>query len=193
MVFIGWKYAKLNPGGIYLKKYMYVAFATVLFASFFLVGCTEKTESETQDENIQTIEAVLKNNLNGPDDELIQIVNDVDSYDNLEAQRKYEENLYKEYFADEEAFLEYVNYYGTTLLIEPIKNNVKLKVKNIEWEKTDSKEIIYNFKVELEYQKEGNDKSEIGILNGQANVNEEHKIERMKIHINEFWGSFDTN
>lgn len=160
---------------------MYVFFGTALLAMLLLVGCNdERSGKKTEDANTQTIEAVLNKNLTGPDDELIRIFNDM-SEDSIEAQIKYEENLYKEYFADDAAFQEFVSYYGTTLLIGPIKNNYKLKVKNIEFEKTESKEIIYNFKVEVEYKKEGSDKSEIGTLDGQANLNEEHKIEIIKI------------
>lgn len=172
---------------------MFLYFGAVLFAAFLLLGCTKSIgiKIKNKDENTQTIEAVLNNNLTGPDDELIRIFNDM-SEDSIEAQIKYEENLYKEYFADDAAFQEFVSYYGTTLLIGPIKNNYKLKVKNIEFEKTESKEIIYNFKVEVEYKKEGSDKSEIGILDGQANLNEEHKIELIRIRVKEFWSTFDN-
>ncbi|WP_281242713.1 hypothetical protein [Salinibacillus kushneri] len=37
------------------------------------------------------------------------------------------------------------------------------------------KEEIYHFSVEVQYQKESSDLSEAKILDGQANLNEEHK------------------
>lgn len=170
-----------------MKKRMYTIFATALFASLLLmlVGCTEKTETKKQDENIQTIEAVLQNCLTGPSDELNKML-EGEGFEDL---IKYEEDLYKDYFANDASYLEFVNNYGSTLMIEPRRNDYKLKVKNIEYEKTDSKEIIYNFSVELQYKKEGGEKSEVEIVTGQANLNEEHKIEDMLIRINDFLGS----
>lgn len=168
-----------------IRKYKF--FATVIFASvlLMLVGCSENTETKTQYENIQTMEYVLEKALTGPNDELEQLIEN----EGLEELVKYEEDLYKEYFANDTSYLEFVNSYASTLMIEPMRNDYKLKVKNIDFEKTDSKEIIYNFSVELQYQKEGSEKSEVEIVTGQANLNEEHKIEDMLIRIGDFLGS----
>ncbi|MFJ5761940.1 hypothetical protein ACIQAA_23045 [Neobacillus sp. NPDC093182] len=171
-----------------MKKRMYTFLAAVLFASLFLVSCTEKTGTKTQDENIRTIEAVLQNSLNGPSDELNRMLEGEGFGDLI----KYEEDLYKDYFANEASYLEFVNNYASTLMIEPRRNDYKLKVKNIEYEKTESKEIIYNFSVVLQYKKEGSEKSQVEIVTGQANLNEEHKIEDMLIRINDFLGSLDN-
>jgi hypothetical protein len=172
---------------IYLKKRKYKFFATIIFASVLsmLVGCTVNTETESQDKNIQTIEFVLQNALTGPNDQLEQII----EKEGLESLVKYQEDLYKEYFANDTSYLEFVNNYASTLMIEPMRNDYKLKVKTIDFEKTDSEEIIYNFSVELQYQKEGSEKSEVEIVTGQANLNEEHKIEDMLIRIGDFLGS----
>jgi hypothetical protein len=43
--------------------------------------------------------------------------------------------------------------------------------------------------VEIEYQKEGSEISEVEVVTGQANLNEEHKIEDMLIRIGDFLGS----
>jgi hypothetical protein len=139
----------------------------------------------TQEEDIRTIEAVLQNALTGPSDELNQAL-EAEGFEDL---IKYEEELYKKYFANDTSYLDFVNSYGSTLMIEPRRNNYKLKVKNIEYEKTDSAEIVYNFSVELEYQKDGSEKSEVEVVTGQANLNEEHKIEAMLIRMNDFLGS----
>jgi hypothetical protein len=159
--------------------------ALFILLTLFMVGCTEKTETEQQDENIETIEAVLQTSLTGPDDELIQILDE-----NFDALGQYEENRYKDYFADETSYMEFVSRYGSVLMIEPIRNDYKLTVKNIEYEKTDSKEIIYNFSVELQYQKDGAEKSEVEIVTGQANLNEDHKLENMLIRVNDLWVKF---
>lgn len=180
-----------HKGGGYMKKRTYKFFVTALYVLLLLilVSCTEKTETKTHDENIQTIEAVLQNNLTGPDDELKQILK---GEGKLEALGQYEENLYKDYFADETSYQEYISSYGSVLWIEPIRNDYKLEVENIEYEKSDSKEIIYNFSIELQYRKEDSESSEVETVNGQANLNEEHKIEDMLIRIEEPWSTFGS-
>lgn len=171
-----------------MKKQTYKFFATVLFTllQLMLVGCTETKETKTQDENIETIDAVLEKSLTGPSDELKQIL---DQKEWVEPLRKFEESLYKDNFADNASFLEFVNSYGSVLMIEPMRNGYKLKVKNIKYEKIDSKDMVYNFSVELEYKKDSSEKSEVAIVKGQANLTEEHKIEGMLIRTKDFWSS----
>ncbi|ASK64181.1 hypothetical protein CFK37_19520 [Virgibacillus phasianinus] len=160
-----------------MRKCTYKFLVTALFASILLmvVGCTEKTENQTQDAHIQTIEAVVHKTLTGPTDELKQVLKS----DGLEDFVKYEEKRYKEYFANDTSYLHFVNNFSWSLMMEPIRNNYKLKVKNIEFEKTESDEIIYDFTVEVQYQKEGSDSSEVTFLDGEANMNAEHKVERI--------------
>lgn len=155
------------------------------------IGYSDKTEKVAQVENIRTIETVLQNTFTDPDDELIEILNDMEAEEKLQALTQYEENLYKDYFADDTSYLEFVSSYGSTLMLTPMTNDYKFKVKNIEYEKTDSKEIIYNFSVELQSQKEGSELSEVAIVDGQANLNEAHKIERMIIRVGDFLSGFD--
>jgi hypothetical protein len=142
-------------------------------------------ETKTQDENIPTIEAVLENALTGPSDELNQML-EGEGFEDL---IKYEEELYKDYFANDSSYLDFVNNYASTLMIEPRRNGYQLKVKNIEYEKIDSKDVVYNFSVELQYQKEGSELSEVATVNGQANLTEEHKIEGMIIRYEKLWGT----
>jgi len=170
-----------------LKKPVYKLFATALFALLLLMlaGCIEKKETQTQDENIKTIEAVLQNSLTGPSDELKQIL-DKESEEKFEALNQYNENLFKDYFANETSYTEFVNSYGSTLMIQAGVNGEQydyynFKINNIEYEKVDAKDSVYNFSVELQFQKEGSEKSKVEIVNGQANLNDEHKIEEMLI------------
>lgn len=142
-----------------------------------------ENETKTQDKNIQTIEAVLQNSLTGPSDELKQIL-DKDSEEKFVALNQHNENLFKDYFANEMAYTEFVNSYGSTLMVQSNGVNIvyyKFKIKNIEYEKVDAKDIVYNFSVELQLQREGSEKAKIEIVNGQANLNEENKIEDMVI------------
>ncbi|MFZ3577377.1 hypothetical protein [Virgibacillus sp. DJP39] len=183
------KKRKLNSRVVlpYIATLACVAILVALGLSGFPFN-SKPTPSEivtTQDENIQTIEAVLQKALNGPTDEWKQV-----SETGLEEFVNYEEKLYKNYFANETSYLHFVNNYSYSLMVEPLRNNYKLKVKNIEYEKSDSKEIIYNFAVEVQYQKEGSKSSEVEVLHGEANMNEEHKIEGMVIRDKDFYKLF---
>ncbi|MGM0941658.1 MAG: hypothetical protein ACQEWU_11945 [Bacillota bacterium] len=154
---------------------------------------SEPTPSDvvtTQEEQIKTIETVLQNALNGPDAELKQIFNRDTS---IEDSIQYDKERFKEYFANDIAYMEFVNSYGAVLMIIPIRNEYTLQVKDIKFEKTDSKEIIYNFSVEVLYQKEGSEKSDVEVVDGQANLNEDHKIERILIRLNDLWNAIEKN
>jgi hypothetical protein len=163
---------------------MYRVFVTAIFASLLLLaGCTEKKEAKTQDENIRTIEAVLQNSLTGPSDELNQILES----EKLEDLVKYEEKLYKEYFANDDSYLAFVNKNTSTMMIEVKRNQYKTKVNHINYEKVDEKDNVYNFSVELEFQKENSENAKVEIVTGQANLNEEHKIENIIIRYEKLW------
>lgn len=172
-----------------MKKQTYKLFVIALFASLLLLtaGCTGNAEQETQDENIETIESVLQKALTGPNDELKKIFNNGEVGEILV---QYDKDHFEEYFATETSYVEFVSQNnGSGILIQAMKYDYNFKVKNIEYEKTESEEIIYDFTVELQYQKEGSEKSEVEIVTGQANLNEEHKIEDMEIRIGEFLAS----
>ncbi|PAE42723.1 hypothetical protein [Bacillus sp. 7884-1] len=144
--------------------------------------------NETQDENIRNMEAVLQNALTGPSDEFKEIINQTEW---IEPLRQYEENRYKKYFADDTSYMEFVNSYGAVLMNTPLRNGYQLKVKNIEYEKIDTNDMVYNFSVELQYQKEGSELWEVETVSGQANLTAEHKLEGVVIRINDFLGFLD--
>ncbi|MFP7298674.1 hypothetical protein [Neobacillus niacini] len=170
-----------------------IALCVLAFSWFFFFSgkdvvldtLTSLGQKETQDENIVTMDAVLQNALTGPSDELNQIL---DQTDWIEPLGQYEEKRYKKYFANDTSYMDFVNSYGSTLMIEPRRNGYQLKVKNIEYEKIDAKDMVYNFSVELQYQKEGGKEAEVSTVKGQANLTEDHKIEGMVIRMSDFWG-----
>ncbi|WP_312095958.1 hypothetical protein [Niallia sp.] len=175
-----------------MKRMSYKAVSITLFPFLFLlIGCTEKVDKNT-DNYIQTVEAVLHNALTGPNDQLKDILEKTDSEEKNAALAKYEADTYKEYFAKETSYNDFISRYGTVLMTEPYKNNYTLQVKNIDYERTDSKESIYNFSIQLQYQKEGKESSEVKKITGQANLNEDFKIERILIRVNDLWGSFEN-
>ncbi|MEH6994789.1 hypothetical protein V7075_19105 [Neobacillus drentensis] len=184
-----------------MKRLSYVssgiALCVLAFSWFFFFNgkdivlntLTSLGANETQDENIQTMEAVLQNALTGPSDEFKQIINQTEW---IEPLRQYEESRYKKYFSDDTSYMEFVNSYGAVLMNTPLRNGYQLKVKNIEYEKIDAKDMVYNFSVELQYQKEGSELWEVETVNGQANLTEEDKIEGVVIRINDFLGFLDN-
>lgn len=134
--------------------------------------------------DIKTIEAVITNNFTGPDENWLKIMNDTSSEEEegeIKGLSEYEEGLYKEYFASDRAYVEYVSRYGSVIWNEPAKNHYTLRVLDINYEKTSSDEIIYNFTAKIEYKKKGSNTANVGTITGQANLNEEHKIEVMLI------------
>jgi hypothetical protein len=171
---------------IRMGKFFATAFFTLLL--LMVVGCTEKKETKAQDENLKTIEAVLQNSLTGSSDEMKQILNS-ESEKKFEALNQYEQKLFKDYFANETSYTDFINSYGSLVMIQPNSDYYNFKIKNIEYEKVDAKDSVYNFSVELQFQKEGSEKSEAGIVTGQANLTEEHKIEGMLIRTKDFWSS----
>lgn len=173
-----------------MKKRMYRFILIGLFASLilFIVGCTEKTEQKTQDENIETIDAVLQNALSGPDDELKKAFESEETIENTD---QYDRDHYKGYFANDTAYVEFVSSYGTVLMTIPMREGYTLKINNIEYEKIDSKESIYNFSADIQYQKEGSEESGVEVVTGQVNLNKEHKIEETLIRLKDLWSAID--
>lgn len=180
------KKRKLNSKVVfpYIATLAFFAILVALGLSGFPFN-SERAPSDiatTQDENIETIDAVLQKALTGPSDEFKQ----VSESDGLEDYVRYEEKVYREYFATDDSYLHFVNNFSSSLMLAPVRNNYKLKVKNIEYEKSESKEIIYDFTVEVQYQKEGSESSEVTFLDGEANMNAEHKIERILFRDKDF-------
>ncbi|CAI9389049.1 MULTISPECIES: hypothetical protein [Bacillaceae] len=172
-----------------MKRIHYKAFSIALFPIILLlIGCTEKVDEKT-DEYIQAVDAVLHNALTGPDDTLKDILELKEGNERSTALTEYEDSLYKDYFASETAYNDFISRYGTVFMTESHKNNYILAVENIEYERTHSKENIYNFSIQLQYQKEGKSQ-EVKNITGQADLNDEQKIERMLIRVNDLWGSF---
>ncbi|RLL48454.1 hypothetical protein D8M04_04115 [Oceanobacillus piezotolerans] len=174
-----------------MKKQTYKLFVIALFTLMLLLiaGCTGNAEQETQDENIETIESLLQNALTGPNDELKKIFNSGEIGDLVQ----YDKDHFEDYFANEASYMEFVNNNNSSgILIEALKNDYNFKVENIEYEKTESDEIIYDFTLELHYQKESSESLEVETVSGQANLNEEHKIEDILIRLGDFLGSLSN-
>ncbi|MCG1028435.1 hypothetical protein J5S49_09025 [Virgibacillus halodenitrificans] len=131
----------------------------------------------------------MQNALNGPDSELKEIYNNGEIRDLMQ----YDKDNFEEYFANKTSYEKFVNTnQGIGILIQAMKYDYNFKVKNIKYEKTESEEIIYDFTVELEYQKEGSETSQVETVTGQANLDDEHKIEDFLIRIGELLSKLEN-
>lgn len=173
-----------------MKYQSQLLISIVLLAPLFLLitGCDEQKDQKMQDKNIEAIESVLQKSLTGPDNELKK---NFSSEEFTESINKYNEDHFSDFFTDQTSYIDFVNNYGAVLMTMPIRNEYTLKVKDIEYEKVNSDETIYNFSVDLEYQKEGNQESKTEIVSGQASLNDKHKIKNMIIRLDELWSSFE--
>lgn len=72
-------------------------------------------------------EAVLKNALTGPSNQLKELVKE----EGLEELRKYEDPLYKDHFADDCSYVSFAGSYASSLMIDPLRNGYQLNVKNM--------------------------------------------------------------
>ncbi|MCJ0930618.1 hypothetical protein MST22_05575 [Virgibacillus halodenitrificans] len=160
---------------------------SVLMLGFLILATGCSGEAKT-DENVKTIQAVIENALHGPNEDLQKLFNEGTAEDTIQ----YDKDHFGDYFANETAYMDFVNSYGAVLMTTPMREGYTFKVENIEFDKTFSEELIYDFTVELSYQKEGNDSWQTETVTGQANVNENHKIEDMLIRIDDFLGELSN-
>jgi hypothetical protein len=176
-----------------MKKSISRTFIKILLVGFvfFVVGCTSDTETEPQDENITTIETVLEHSFTGPENELIEIWNDIHSDENgieeiesaMGALNAYTSDKFKPYFA-EEGYNSFISSFGFAFLDYAYRNGYQLKLNNFEAETSEVKDNIYNFSLEIQYKKEDSAEQVVNVT-GQANINEDGLISNMLIRGNE--------
>jgi hypothetical protein len=184
---------QLLQGGKLMKKNISGTFIKILMAGFvfFIVGCSSNTETEPQDENITTIETVLEHSFTGPENELIEIWNDIHSDENgieeIESAigdlNSYTSEKFKPYFA-EEGYNSFISSFGFAFLDYAYRNGYQLKLNNFEAETSEVKDNIYNFSLEVQYQKEDNAEQVVNVT-GEANINEDGLVSNMLIRGNE--------
>ncbi len=146
---------------------------------------------ESQDENINTIETVLEHSFTGPEQELIEIWNNIyndeaeleDVLSAIGALNSYTSDKFKPYFA-EESYPSFISAFGFTFLDTAYRNGYQLYLMSIEMETSEVKDNIYNFSLEILYQKEDSAEQVVNIT-GQANLNEDGLISNIFIRGNE--------
>lgn len=156
----------------------------------FIVACTPNTEAEPKDKNVTTIKTVLERSFTGPDQELKELWSGIESDDmedtrsSLKALDEYTKKRLKPYFTDD-GFKEYSYTFGFTFLKTAYWNDYQLTAKNINVEQSEI-ENIYDFSLEVAYQKDGNDKK-VATVTGEANMDKNGQIAVLLIRNNGLW------
>lgn len=164
----------------------------------FMAGCSsdEVAVPEPKDENIIKIEKVLKCTFTGPNQELKEIWKSIEKAV-IEAEEvkdssvgtitpnhlnQYLAERLKPYFTDE-MYHSYISSYALTFVTNAYWNNAELKVKNIDVQTSETKDHIYDFTADVQYQPSGSE-AEVSTVTGQANINEDGKIAVILIRAN---------
>ncbi|MGJ9459572.1 hypothetical protein [Oceanobacillus sp. CF4.6] len=159
----------------------------------FIAGCSPNTETEPLDENIATIETIMEHSFTGPEQELIEIWNNIHTDEDemediesaFEALNSYTSEKFKPYFT-EEGYSSYISSFGFTFLNNAYRNDYQLNLNRIEVETSEVNDNIYKFSLEVHYQKEYSDEHELVVnATGEVNINEDGLISNMLIRGNE--------
>lgn len=179
------------------ERHKTLLFKFLLIVSLILVtGCSFGTESE--DTNMSTLEKVLEHLFNGPDDELIELVNDPanqtfigigekneeeQNNDDATELEDYLQDLYGPHFSTDNAYEGFSGLYPLGYQLDAHLNNYKMNIDRIDIEESDKKNKRYDFTVLVTItdvsENEANSKK--AEIEGYANFSQEDKITRFYI------------
>lgn len=162
-----------------------------LLITLSLVGCSTGTESSANDKNITVIKTVLQEQFTGPDQELIDLLEDHENATIIgEGETatpksptkldQYLEEKYKAYFT-ENTYERFIGAYAMDYQTSAYYGNYTINVKTVDVEEKESAEGYYDFTVHVFYQKDGEEENKTEVV-GRAAVNEEAKITNLHYH-----------
>ena len=178
------------------ERYKTFLFKFLLIVSLILIsGCSFGTESK--DTNTSTLEKVLEHLLNGPHDELIELVNDPANQTIIGIGEKNEEkqnndgaselddylqDLYGLHFTDN-AYERFYRLYPLEYQLYTYENDYKMSIDTIDVEESDKKNKRYDFTalVTITDVSEDEASSKKVEVEGYANFSQEGKITRFNI------------
>jgi hypothetical protein len=169
-------------------------FLSAAFIAFFLIGggyfIAEKIMVEQAaplEDNIDTIEKVLKHSFSGPDKELKQILDEKESYIDEDKVQEYQnelfsyyEKVYQPYF-EENRFQDHVMNNKLTFNEWAYSNGYQLEVAKIDVKEDEKNEGAYEFTVNVQYKKDDNDVGET-MVSGRVNIYESGKINTLRYY-----------
>lgn len=162
-----------------MKKVIFGVLIFLLVAT----GCSESVEQTEKDSKINEFEAMLKESLTGPSEELTAIYKQFASEDvdeTVEALKKldsYHKDNYGNYFKDE-YFQEILNksMYFTVFQEKAYREGMKIKAEDIQVERSETNDTAYDFSVNVHL----SDSEEVWNVEGRINTDENGKITRIR-------------
>ncbi|MBM6617786.1 hypothetical protein [Bacillus suaedaesalsae] len=148
-----------------MRKIGIFSIAVLISVFIFIAGYSEES-----DRNVKTIQTYLENEFTGPNDELINALEQESAYP-PELQSYLEEN-YKPLVTDLDRLIR-----SNLVLIwlrEATANGYQLKPLQIEIQKAESQNKAYDFEVKVEYSKD--DQTNTEIITGRINIDDNGKI-----------------
>lgn len=176
---------------IYQRLFTYIiVFGLIVVVTSCNIGTDAKKENE------ETLEAVLEQLFTGPDQELIELVNDPENQtvigedvENTNENTNEEENELDVYLEElngpyftKDALELFTSVYVLDYQVEADNSDIKMKPDYIDIEQIDEENGRYNFTMDVTYEDEADEeKSEIGKIKGYANFTDDGKITRFEI------------
>ncbi|WP_181348209.1 hypothetical protein [Thalassobacillus sp. CUG 92003] len=155
-------------------------------------GCSagDSPDSTAQDQNITTIETVLHQQFTGPDQTLMDLLDDPanstiigngetttpDAPTQLDV---YLEEKYRPYFS-ERMYEEFIGTYALEYHTSPSNNGYQLDVETTKIEDVATTEGAYDFTVNVLYKKKGGEERHANVT-GRMNINKESTITKYRL------------
>ncbi|MCA0970853.1 hypothetical protein LCM20_09645 [Halobacillus litoralis] len=158
----------------------------LLGLSAILVGCT--AANSAQEKDVETIEAMLTQQFTGPDQKMMELLNDPDHVTVIglgETKRpeepneleQYLEATYHPYFTDQE-YEDFIGAFAMAPHVFGEADAYQFEVEQVIVKDVEATDGAYDFTVEIRYEKDGTEENTQ--VSGRINVNEEGKISRYR-------------
>ncbi|RWZ50132.1 hypothetical protein EQV77_17810 [Halobacillus fulvus] len=171
--------------------------------SMFVAGCSSTNiQSASKDDNVSSIQTVLQNQFNGPDQKLMNLLEDPENAtfigdteeegNNKETEtelEKYFSEVYKPFFT-ENMYEKFIGAYAMNYHTAAAKNNYKIEVKELKISQGDSNKDAYDFSLKVAYEGKGINGSEK--VTGKAHMNDEGKITKIQYFENNLLNALET-
>ncbi|MFC7064178.1 hypothetical protein [Halobacillus seohaensis] len=184
----------INGGDFIYRKNNYRIVLSILLLGicFVSTGCSSvnTSDSASKDQNVTTIETVLNQQFTGPDQKLIDLLDDPENstiIGNGETTTPeeptqldlYLEEKYQPYFS-ESMYDEFIGTYATGYHASAYNNGYKFEIEKMGIENVEATEGAYDFTVNVLYNKEGTEERNSKVT-GRININEEGEITKFRL------------
>ncbi|MCP3029477.1 hypothetical protein [Halobacillus sp. A5] len=176
------------------KSHRIITYLLLLGVCLAFTACASvnTSESDSKDQNINVIESVLKQQFTGPDQELMDLLDDPQNstiIGNGEPSNSeeptwldiYLEEKYQTYFS-ESMYDEFIGTYAMGYHVVAYNNDYQFEAEKVDIKKNDDAEGAYDFTVNVLFKKEKNGTEEKSSkVTGRININEEGKITNFRL------------